>query len=173
MLSEKIQDPFNVQLNFELYSSYLYFSMSAYFEDINLQGFASWMRVQAQEELVHAMKFYNFIVERNGRVVMATIDAPPTNWDSPLGAFEATYKHECGISARINELVNLTMEQKDYSANVFLQWFVTEQVEEENSADKVVQQLKLMADAPGGLFMLDRELAARVFMPPSAEGDAG
>ncbi len=172
MLNEKVQDAFNTQLNAELYSSYLYLSMSAYFEDINLPGFASWMRVQAEEELIHVMKFFGFIVERNGKMVMTAIDAPPTSWDSPLAVFGDAYKHECKISGNINELVNLAMEQKDYSANAFLQWFVTEQVEEENTADQVVQQLKLMADAPGGLFMLDRELAARVFMmPPAGEAN--
>ena len=173
MLNKKIQDAFNSQLNFELYSAYLYLSMSAYFDDMNFSGFASWMRVQAQEELTHVMKFYNFIVERRGRAIMTAIDAPPTSWDSPLDAFEVAYKHECGVSAMINELVNLAIEQKDHPANAFLQWFVNEQVEEESSTDQVVQQLKLMADAPGGLFMLNRELAARVFVLPPAQGDAG
>lgn len=171
MLSEKIQDAFNDQLNAETFSAYLYWSMSAYFEDLNLVGFASWMRAQAQEEMVHAMKFYTFINERGGRVLLAALEAPQTKWESPLAAFEAAYEHECYISGRINDLVDLAATEKDHAANAFLQWFVNEQVEEESSVDAVVQQLKLMAEAPGGLFMLDRELGTRTFTPPPAEGE--
>ena len=174
MLSKKIQDAFNDQLNSEAYSAYLYLSMSAYFESINLRGFASWMRVQTQEETVHTMKFYDFINERNGRVELAAVEAPPTEWDSPLAVFEAAYAHVQKVTARINALVDLAAGQSDHASEIFLQWFVTEQVEEESSADEVIQKLKLMADAPGGLFMLDQELAQRVFTPPAqGEGAQG
>ena len=171
MISDKIQDAFNAQLNAETYSAYLYWSMAAYFDSINLSGFSNWMRCQAQEEMVHAMKFYSFINERGGRVLMKTIEAPPTRWDSPMSAFEAVYAHEQKVTGLINDLVDLAIAEKDHAANAFLQWFVNEQVEEEASADEVVQKLKLVADAPGGLFILDQELGTRMFTPPPAEGE--
>lgn len=169
MISNKMKDALNDQLGAETYSAYLYWQMSAWFEGINMPGFANWMRVQAQEEMTHAMKFYSFLVERGGNVVLQAIDAPASEWDSALAIFEAAYKHECYISSRINDLVNLAIEEKDHATNAFLQWFVNEQVEEEASADGVVQKLKLMGDAPGGMFMMDQEMAARVFTPPAAE----
>lgn len=168
MIKEKIQDALNEQINAELYSSYLYLSMSAYFESINLKGFASWMRVQTQEELVHAMKFYDYLIERGGKVVLSSIESPPTEWSSPLAIFENAYQHEQKVTGLINELVNLAIAEKDHATNIILQWFVSEQVEEEASADEVVQKIKLMGDARGGIFMLDRELAQRVFTPPTA-----
>ncbi|MEW6352165.1 MAG: ferritin [Thermodesulfobacteriota bacterium] len=169
MISKELQDAMNSQMNAELYSSYLYLSMSGYFESINLPGAANWMRCQAQEELVHVMKFFTFLKERGGRVRMAAIDGPPNEWDSPLAAFEAAYRHEQLVSGRINDLVDLAIQQKDHASNNFLQWFVAEQVEEEASADAVIQQIKLAGDG-GGLFMVDKELAARVFAPPPAAG---
>ncbi|MBW2651990.1 MAG: ferritin [Deltaproteobacteria bacterium] len=168
MIKEKIQDALNEQINAELYSSYLYLSMSAYFESINLKGFASWMRVQTQEELVHAMKFYDYLIERGGKVVLSSIESPPTEWPSPLAIFENAYQHEQKVTGLINELVDLAIAEKDHATNIILQWFVSEQVEEEASADEVVQKIKLMGDARGGIFMLDRELAQRVFTPPTA-----
>lgn len=166
MIKEKIQEALNQQLNAELFSSYLYLSMAAYFESINLKGFANWMRVQTQEELVHAMKFYNFIIERGGKAVLSAIEGPPTQWKSPLAVFEHAYKHEQKVTGLINNLVDLSIAEQDHATNNFLQWFVAEQVEEEASADEVVQKIKLMGDASGGLFMLDQELAQRVFTPP-------
>ncbi len=166
MLKEKIQDALNKQLNAELFSSYLYLSMAAYCERINLKGFANWMRVQVQEELIHAMKFYNYIVERGGTVLLSPIEGPPTEWDSPLSVFEHTYQHEQKVTALINNLVDLATSEQDHATNNFLQWFIAEQVEEEASADEVVQKIRLMGNAQGGLFMLDRELAQRVFTPP-------
>jgi len=166
MIKEKIQEALNKQLNAELFSSYLYLSMAAYFESINLKGFANWMRVQTQEELVHAMKFYNFIIERGGKAVLSAIEGPPTQWKSPLAVFEHAYKHEQKVTGLINNLVDLSIAEQDHATNNFLQWFVAEQVEEEASADEVVQKIKLMGDATGGLFMLDQELAQRVFTPP-------
>jgi ferritin len=171
MLDEKMQAALNGQLNAELYSSYLYLSMSAYFQSISLPGFANWMRIQAQEELVHAMKFYDFINERGGRVQLKPVEGPPMDWSSPLDVFENTYKHEQKVTGLINDLVNLAVKEGDHATNIFLQWFVTEQVEEEASADEVVQKLKLMGDAKGGLFMLDREMGQRVFTPPAASAE--
>ncbi len=170
MISKKIQDALNDQINAELYSAYLYLSMQAYFESVNLSGFANWMKVQTQEELTHAMKMYGFVNERSGRVVLGVIEAPPTEWDSPLAVFEAAYSHEQLVTGRINDLVNLAIEEKDHATNAFLQWFVDEQVEEEASADAVVQNLRMAQDAPGALFMIDRELGQRVFTPPAAQG---
>lgn len=171
MLNEKMQEALNEQINAELYSAYLYLSMAAYFESINLSGFATWMRVQTQEELTHTMKIYDFINERGGRVMLKPIAEPPAEWDSPLAVFEAAYKHEQKVTGLINNLVNLAIEEKDHASNNFLQWFVDEQVEEEASADEVVQKLKMVDKAPDGKFMLDRELGQRVFTPPAAANE--
>jgi ferritin len=171
MVNKKIEGALNQQLNAELYSSYLYLSMSAYFQSIKLPGFANWMRVQAQEELVHAMKFYDFINERGGRVMLQQVKAPPAEWSSPLDVFENAYKHEQKVTGLINDLVNLAIGEKDHATNIFLQWFVTEQVEEEASADEVVQKLKLVGKDSGGLFMLDGEMGQRVFTPPAASAE--
>lgn len=170
MINEKIQDAFNEQLNAELYSSYLYLSMAAYFQSVNLEGMANWMRCQAQEEILHAMKFYNFINERAGRVVLSGIEGPPVSWDSALAAFEDAYMHEQKVTGLINNLVDLAIQERDHAANAFLQWFVSEQVEEESSVDAVVHKLKLAGDQGSGLFMIDRELATRVFVMPPAQG---
>ncbi len=168
MIDHKMQDALNKQINAEIYSSYLYLSMAAYYQDLNLPGFANWMRVQVQEENFHAMKFFDALAERGGRVLLDVIAAPPTEWASPLDVFEYTYKHEQLVTSLINNLVDLSVELKDHAANNLLQWFVAEQVEEEANADGIVKKLKLMGDAPGGLFMIDQELAARVFVPPVA-----
>ncbi len=170
MISKKMEKALNEQVNAELFSAYLYLSMEAYFKSLNLNGFSNWMRVQTQEEITHAMKIYEFIDERGGRITLKAIDGPDTEWDSPLEVFKAVYEHEQKVTSLINDLVNLAIEEKDHATNTFLQWFVNEQVEEEASADQVVQQLKMMEKAPGGLFLLDRELAQRVFTPPAAEG---
>lgn len=170
MISKKMEDALNGQVNAELYSAYLYLSMESYFRSQNLMGFANWMRVQTQEEMTHVVRIYDFIDERGGRVLLKAIEGPPTEWESPLAVFEAAYSHEQKISALINDLVDLAIKEKDHATNTFLQWFVNEQVEEEASADQVVQQLKMVADAPGGIFLLDRELGQRVFTPPAAEG---
>jgi ferritin len=170
MLNKKMQEAINSQINAEIYSSYLYLSMSAYFESINLSGFASWMRAQAQEEMVHAMKFYDYVNERGGRVILGPIEAPPSEWESAVAVFDATYKHEQKVTGLINDLVDLAIEEKDHATNNLLQWFVSEQVEEEASASGVLNKAKLTGDAPGGLFMLDQELGARVFTMPVAAG---
>ena len=161
MLTEKMQTALNGQLNAELYSSYLYLSMNAYFKSVNLDGFANWMHYQAQEELEHSLKFYDFIIQRGGKVVLSQIEAPPTEWDSPMAVFEATLAHEQKVTGLINDLVEIAHEERDHATTIFLQWFVSEQVEEEENVGGVLEQLKLMGDASGGLFMIDRELAKR------------
>lgn len=173
MMDERMQEALNKQLNAEIYSAYLYLSMSAYFQSVNLDGFANWMRVQWQEELVHALKFYDYVNERGGRVVLRPVEAPSSEWDSPLAVFEDTYRHEQKVTGMINKLVDLAVEARDHATNNFLQWFVSEQVEEEASADEVVQKLKLVGDDASGLFMIDRELAQRVFVAPPATTAGG
>ncbi|TKJ33345.1 MAG: ferritin [Planctomycetes bacterium B3_Pla] len=171
MVSKKMEAALNEQVNAELYSAYLYLSMESYFKSKNLNGFANWMRVQTQEEMSHVMKIYDFIDERGGRITLKAIEGPPTEWDAPLAVFEAVYEHEQMVTGLVNDLVNLAVAEKDHATNSFLQWFVNEQVEEESSADQVVQQLKMMENAPGGIFMFDRELGQRVFTLPAPEGE--
>jgi ferritin len=169
MLDDKMQEALNFQLNRELYSAYLYLAMGAYFEDQDSPGFGNWMKVQAQEELSHAMKFYNYIVQRGGRVLLADIEAPDTQWKSPQAAFEHVYEHEQMVTGLINSLVDLALEISDHATNNFLQWFVAEQVEEEESASGVLQKIKLAGESSSGLYILDNELAQRIFHPPAAE----
>ncbi len=171
MLNKKVEKAINDQLNAELHSAYIYYSMSAYFEDKSLKGFGSWMRVQAQEELFHVAKFYQYIIDRGGRVLLQSIDAVETDWESPIAVFENAYRHECYISDRINKLVALAREENDTPTENFLQWFVEEQVEEEATADEKVQELKLIGGEGHGLFMIDREAGQRVFTPPASEGE--
>jgi len=161
MLTDKMQKALNGQMNAELYSSYLYLSMNAFFKSVNLDGFANWMYYQAQEELQHALKFYDFICQRGGRVQLAQIEAPPSEWKSPLTVFEDTLAHEQKVTGLINDLVEIANEERDHASQIFLQWFVSEQVEEEDSVGGVLEQLKLMGEAKGGLFMMDREMAKR------------
>jgi ferritin len=170
MLSEKMQSALNNQMNAELYSSYLYLSMNAYFKSINLEGFANWMLAQAQEELMHAMKFYDFINQRGGRVTLAQIEAPPVEWTAPLAVFEETLKHEQKVTGLINDLVEVANAEHDHATQIFLQWFVSEQVEEEDSVNGVLEQIKLLGDAQGGLFMIDLELAKRAMPAAGATG---
>ncbi len=165
MLSAKMEEVLNKQVNAELYSAYLYLSMSAYFSEINLNGFAHWMRLQAQEELSHALKIYDYVNERGGRPFLDAIDAPPKSWDSPSHVFENVLNHEQKVTAMINSLVDQAIKEKDHATNNFLQWFVSEQVEEEASANEVLQKVKMAGDQGGGLFMLDQELGKRVLAP--------
>jgi ferritin len=169
-LDPKLEAGLNKQINEEMFSSYLYLSMAAYFESANLPGFANWMRVQTQEETLHAMMFFDYVNERNGRVLLTKIEAPTVQWKSPLDAFTEAYEHEKHISARIRALVKQARQLDDDSTDNFLQWFVAEQVEEENSTYTIVQQLKLIGDDRAGLFLIDRELAAR--RPPPAAAPA-
>ena len=169
MLDEKMVEAINKQLNAELYSAYLYLSMDAYFQSTDLAGFANWMRVQAQEEMTHAMKFYDYLVRRGARVTLKEIAAPPIQWDTPVAVFEHVYQHEQMVTGLINQLVDLAISLSDHATNNFLQWYVAEQVEEEESASGVLQKVKLAGDSSSGLMMVDQELAQRVFTPPAAE----
>jgi len=161
MLNDSIEEALNEQINAELYSEYLYLSMAAYYEDEGLPGFASWMRAQADEERAHAMRIYDFVVERDGRVRLDSIESPPGEWAGPADAFEAAYEHEVEITGMIDDLVALTREENDNAAENMLQWFVAEQVEEEATAQDVLDKLELAGDDGPGLLMLDQELGQR------------
>lgn len=161
MLKEKILKILNKQVNEELYSSYLYLSMSNYFTALNFDGFAKWMRIQSQEEYQHAMKIYDFILQRDSKASLLKIEAPKAVWKSPLDAFQETLKHEQHISNCINNIVNLSIQEKDHATTQFFQWFVGEQVEEEAIASAILEKLKMIGDTKSGLFMLDRELSQR------------
>jgi len=161
MINKKMLDALNKQINAEMYSSYLYLAMAADFADKNFPGFAQWMQVQAREEDAHAMKIFCFIQERGGRVTLKAIDAPPAKWTSPLKAFQDAYAHEQKVTGMIHDLVMLARAEKDLASEIFLQWFVNEQVEEEASADEIVKRLEMIKDAPQGLVMLDAKLGAR------------
>ena len=161
MIGKAMQDAMNEQINKELFSSYLYLSMAAYFEDKNLPGFGNWMRLQANEEREHAMKFYDHILERGGRVTLKAIDAPKTDWNSNLEVAEEVAAHEGKVTASIYSLYELALKEKDYPAQVMLQWFITEQVEEEKNAGEIVADLKLIEERGTAVLMLDHRLAKR------------
>ncbi len=167
MVSQKIADAINEQVNAELYSSYLYMSMAAYFEGIQLPGCAHWMMVQAQEEMTHAIRLYKHLNERGGRAMLKAIDGPETEWESPLACFKAVAEHESKVTSLINGLMRLAREEGDFASEGFFQWFVNEQVEEEASAAEVVGMVKLAQETQGGLYMMDKEMAARVFNMPA------
>lgn len=164
-ISKKIQDALNGQINAEMYSTNLYLAMSAYFESLDLAGFAHWMRVQAKEEDLHVKKLVDYIAERGGRVRIGAVEAPPFEWKSALDAFESTYEHEQEISARIAALVSLCREERDAATESYLRWFVDEQVEEEASVDRVVKMLRLGQGQAVAMLMLDREMAQRPAAP--------
>lgn len=171
MLDEKVERGINDQINAELYSAYLYYSMAAYFEGLSLKGFAHWLRVQALEEMTHVQKFFGYLHDRGGRVVLMPIEAPPAEWGSPLEVFEEVYAHEVQVTGLINKLMDLVQATSDHASSSFLQWFVSEQVEEEASADEVLQKLKLVEKTEGGLFLLDQEMDRRTFtLPPDLAG---
>jgi ferritin len=172
MLSKRLQEALNAQINAEYYSSYLYLAMAAYADSVNLKGFANWFRVQNQEEMVHVHKFFSFVVDRRGHVTLGAIEAPPSSWESPLAVFEATMKHEQHVTSLINALTDLARDEHDNATLALLQWFINEQVEEEAAADAIVQNLKLIGNEPSGLYLLDRDLATRTFVPPPAAGSA-
>lgn len=165
-MNDKILSALNSQINWEFYSSYFYLSMAGYFDSINLKGFANWMKIQVQEEILHAMKFYDYIVKNNGRVILASIENPPHDWESPLEVFEHTYKHEQKVTGLINNLVSLAESEQDSDTKNFLQWFVKEQVEEEESAEEVVKKVKAVGDSKDKLLALDNELNKRTFNYP-------
>jgi len=161
MLTDKMQNALNTQIREEMDSFYLYLSMATYFDSINLGGFSTWMQTQAKEEMAHAMKIYNFVNERGGRVTLEGLKTPQAEWDSPLAAFEAAYKHEQFISDCIHKLVKLSNTEDDLPTHSFLHWFIDEQVEEEASAMDIVDKLNMVGDHKQGLYMLDRALGER------------
>ena len=161
MISKAMQDAINDQINKELYSSYLYLSMAASFENKNLPGFAHWMRIQEGEEREHAMKFYDFMLDRGATVLLAPIAAPESDWKSALDLFKQVAQHEAAVTASINALYELALKEKDYPAQVMLQWFITEQVEEEKNAAEIVQQLELVEARGTAVLMLDHQLGKR------------
>lgn len=165
MIKKVVEEAINQQIIREMYSSNLYLSMAGYYHSINLNGFAHWMRLQAQEEMAHALKFFDYLLERGGDARVGQIAAPPTQWDSPLAAFEASYEHEKLVTAWINELADLSFKESDHATSILLQWFISEQVEEESTVSDIVGRLKLTKDNSSGIFMLDNELKTRVLTP--------
>jgi len=161
MLKEKVLNELNKQINEELFSAYLYASMAAYFESINLRGFANWMSNQAKEEQIHAQKFYDYVIERGGRIELDSIAKPQKEWDSPIQVFKDSLKHEQHITERINFLSKVAFEESDRATIIMLDWFVTEQVEEESSVEDVISKLEMIGDSKQGLFLLDKELSGR------------
>jgi ferritin len=161
LLGKAVEDAMNEQIKNELFSAYQYLSMAAYCESENLPGFAQWMRAQAREETAHAMKFYDFILDRNGRVFLRGIGEPVVAFGSPLEVFERALEHEKRVTTMINDLYGLAVRENDYASQTFLQWFITEQVEEEKNAGDVVETLKMVGDKSEALFLLDRELGQR------------
>ena len=161
MLSKKMLDEMNIQIREELYSAYLYLSMAAHFESANLPGFARWMRMQADEERQHAMKFFDQILDRGGKVTLQTINQPPADFAAPQAIFEQVLQHEQHVTARIHKLYDLAVADKDYATQVFLNWFVTEQVEEEKNATETLETLKLIGEKSNAIFQLDHRLGKR------------
>jgi len=168
MLNKRLETELNKQLNAELFSAYLYLSMSASMASKNLSGFSNWMKVQFEEEQFHALKLYNYIIDRGGKVTLTEIAAPKTEWNDIIDVFEDVLAHEKKVTGLINELVNIAMEEKDHATVNALQWFVTEQVEEEATVSDLLDQLKLVEGKGSGLFILDREAKLRVYTPPAA-----
>ena len=162
MTSKKLQDALNQQINHELFSSYLYLSMSAYFEATNLPGFARWMKIQSEEEYGHGMKFYHFIHECSGRVELEAIAKPTFEYKSPLDVMKKVLEHEKKVTGTINALYELAVKEKDYPTQVMLHWFIKEQVEEEKNASDVIELLKKIGDSAAGLAMVDQRMGARV-----------
>lgn len=167
MINERVSQVLQEQLNKEFYSAYLYLSMSAHFSDKGLLGFANWMRVQAQEEMIHARLIYDFLINRNERVTLTAVGAPPSHWDSPLHVMEESLKHEFHVTESINNIINIAEEVKDRATISYMYWFIDEQVEEEANAKTIVDTLKFIGDDKSALYMLDQELAKRTFSEPS------
>lgn len=167
MMNSRVEKAINEQINAEFYSAYLYLSMKGYFEDENLSGFANWMGVQFQEEQFHAMKFMDYINERGGHVELEMIEKPKSNWKDAVEVFEDTLEHERFITSKINELMDIAIEEKDHASVSFLKWYIDEQVEEESTAEGILNQLKLINGAGNGVLMMDREMSSRVFTPPA------
>ena len=169
MLSKKMVDALNGQINKEMYSAFLYMAMSSYSDFKGLKGFANWFSVQYHEEMEHAMKIYDYVQEQGAQVELLAIEQPPKEFGSALDMFEKTLAHEQFVTKSINELMDLAIAEKDHATQIFLQWFVTEQIEEEANDNEIIDKLKLAGEDGNGLFMIDKELAARVYTPPPAE----
>jgi len=161
MISKTMESALSKQVNRELYSAYLYLGMSLYFESMSLKGFAKWMRIQAKEEQAHAMKIYDYILARGGKVTLMDIEAPKGKWASAGKVFEETYAHEQKVTGMINGLVDLAKKENDHATFEMLQWFVKEQVEEEEHASDILNQIRIVGDIPGHLFWLDHQLGKR------------
>jgi len=169
MLKDKVVKQLNYQINKEMYSAYLYLGMASYSTSIGLNGLANWFTVQVQEELSHAMKLYGYVNQQGAKVELEAIDKPPQDFSSALDLFDKTFKHEQIVTGLINDLVTLARAENDNATEIFLQWFVSEQIEEESSAMEILQKIKLVGKDGNGLLMIDNELAQRVFTPPQAE----
>ncbi len=161
MFPQALQEALNDQIRREFYAAYLYLSMAAYFEAMNLPGFAHWMRHQSEEEVEHAMRLFDFVNDRGGRVILQAIEQPPAEFESPLAAFEAALAHEQRVTRHINDIYELAVRENDYPTQVELHWFITEQVEEERTAAQIVEQLRMVGDQPVGLLMMDKMLGER------------
>lgn len=161
MLSQKMQDALNAQINAEAYSAYLYLAMSAHANSMNLEGFSHWFRKQYEEETEHSLKFVKYILDRRGKVELRAVEAPPAEWGSALAMFEATMKHEQHVTKLINDLVDLATAERDHATHSFLQWYVSEQVEEEAAVDLILQKLRMIKDSVGGLLVLDHHVGKR------------
>jgi ferritin len=168
MFSNKLLDAMNEQMKNEFASAYLYLAMAGYFQAEDLPGIANWMRVQAMEELTHGEKFFHFICDAAGRTELRAIDLPQNNYKSPLDCFKAGLKHENFVTASINNLVSLARKDNNHAVEIFLQWFVTEQVEEEANFSLIIKKLERIGDDGNGLLRLDEDLGQRVFVPPTA-----
>jgi len=167
-MNKKVEKAINEQINAELWSAYLYLSMSAHFANEGLNGIANWFRIQWQEETTHAMKFFDYLIARGGKPELKPIKAVETKWNSPLHAFEETLKHEKVVTSLINNIMDVAIEEKDHATKGFLQWFVDEQVEEEANAQEIIDTLKLIKGEGNGLFMIDREMKQRTFVDTTA-----
>jgi ferritin len=167
MISNKMVDAVNGQINKEMYSAYLYMSMSAYADGEGLKGFATYFMVQYHEEMVHAMKFFEYLARQGNKITLGALDKPPVEFGTMLQMFQQTLEHERFITRSINELIDLAMSEKDYASKAFLDWYVTEQVEEEKNAVENIQKLKMIGDNSSALYLLDKELGARMLTVPS------
>jgi len=172
MMSKTMQGALNQQMTHEFYSSYLYLSMSAYCDAANLPGLARWMRAQAQEEIRHAMKIFDHVLDRGGRIELHQLERPPADFGSPRDVFEQAHKHEQQVTASINKVYGLAVDERDFASTVFLDWFVREQVEEEKTSGLLAEQLRMVGEDRPGLLMLDRELGQRKSADAEVPADA-
>lgn len=167
MLNKEIEKLLVDQVNFEILSAYLYLSMGTYADSIDVPGFANWFKVQWEEEIFHSQKLANYVTERGGRVILEAIEKPKSDWNSLLDTFQDALSHEEKVTARINNIMTKAVELKDHATISFLNWFIDEQVEEEGNVDAIIKKLKMLGNSGHGLFMLDKEFAARTFVPPA------